>query len=116
MKRIEIKPKYGIIALLFILLLAYALYEARAVILGPRISISNPVDGETLEDPVITMEGKAQNVAWLSLNGRQIFTDEEGHWSEKLILSPGLSIMTVSGRDRFGRERQKSVRIYLRSY
>lgn len=113
MKKIEIKPKYGFFAILFVLLIAYASYEARALILGPRITIIYPRDGEAVQNPLVVMEGEAKNVAWISLNDRQIFTDEDGHWSEKLIVSSGLSIMTVSARDRFGRKTQKSVRIVL---
>ncbi|KKU88962.1 MAG: hypothetical protein UY20_C0019G0003 [Candidatus Yanofskybacteria bacterium GW2011_GWA1_48_10] len=110
---INIKPKYGFLIILLILLIAYSLYQARALLVGPRIWIENPRDGDVVEDPLVIMEGQSKNIAWISLNDRQIFTDEEGNWSEKLLISPGLSIMTVKARDRFGRETEKSVRIVL---
>jgi hypothetical protein len=49
--------------------------------------------------------GEAKNVSYLSLNGRQIFTDESGTFSEKLLLPYGYTIMTLKARDRFGRSR-----------
>jgi hypothetical protein len=112
--KINIQPKYGLLIILFALLIVYSLYQARFLILGPQIWIDNPQDGQTVEDPLVIMEGRAENIAWISLNDRQIFTDEKGAWSEKLLVSPGLSIMTVKARDRFGRETEKSVRIVLR--
>lgn len=112
--RVEIKPKYGILTALFVLLIVYSLYQARFLILGPQIWIDNPQDGRTVESSLVVAEGRSSNIAWISLNDRQIFTDEEGRWSEKLIVSSGISIMTVKARDRFGREVQKSVQIVLK--
>jgi hypothetical protein len=107
------KPRSGILIFLFILLASYSLFEARALLTGPKIWIDNPQDGETLENPLLILKGRSKNIAWISLNDRQIFTDETGAWSEEVIVSQGLSIMTVSARDRFGRETKKSVQIVL---
>lgn len=111
--KVYIKPKYGLLILLFILLMAYSLYQARAILVGPRIWIETPQNGSTMETPLVTVEGQSKNIAWISLNDRQIFTDEGGRWSEKLLVSPGLSIMTIKARDRFGREIKKDVQIVL---
>ena len=112
--KINIKPKYGFLIILLMLLIAYSLYQARFLILGPQVWITNPRDGQTVEDPIVVLEGRANNIAWISLNDHQIFTDEEGKWIEKLIVSSGISIMTVKARDRFGRETKKSVQIVLK--
>ena len=112
--KIDIKPKYGFLIILLILLIAYSLYQARALLVGPQIWIGNPQDGDTVEDPLVIMEGQSKNIAWISLNDRQIFTNEKGEWSEKLLVSPGLSIMTRKARDRFGRKTEKSVQIVLK--
>ena len=112
--KIDIKPRYGFLIILLILLIAYSLYQARTLLVGPRIWIENPKDGHTVEDSLVIVEGQSKNIAWISLNDRQIFTDEKGVWSEKLLVSPGLSIITVKARDRFGRETKKSVQIVLK--
>lgn len=91
------------------LFVVYCLFQARFIILGPQITITSHENGVVVEEAVVTLSGKARNAAWLSLNDRQIFTDEKGLWSEKLILSEGLSIMTLKVRDRFGRERVASI-------
>ncbi|MDP2642111.1 MAG: hypothetical protein Q8P21_02385 [bacterium] len=109
----SIQPRYGILIILGILLVAYSLFEARFLILGPQVWVESPKDGHTVESPLVVVRGRAKNVAWISLNGRQIFTDEEGEWSEKLIVSRGLSIMTVEARDRFGRETEETLRVVL---
>lgn len=112
--KIDIKPKDGLLIIFFILLIAYSLYQARAFLVGPRIWVENPQDGQTVEAPLVIVTGQSKNIAWISLNDRQIFTDEEGRWSEKLLASPGINILTVKARDRFGRETKKSVQIVLK--
>ena len=111
--RINISPKYWFLIAFFLLLIAYSLYQARAILIGPKVWIEHPQDGEALSEPLVTMRGRSSNIAWISLNGRQIFTDEMGGWAEKLIVASGTSIMTVEARDRFGRETKKSIRVVL---
>ena len=114
MKRIVTRPRYALLIIFFILIASYSLFQARALLIGPQIWIISPQDGRVVEAPLVIIEGRAKNIAWISLNDRQIFTDEEGKWSEKLIVSSGISIMTVRARDRFGRETKESVRIVLK--
>lgn len=111
--RYSFRPRHALFTLLGIMFAAYCFFQARALILGPRITITSPQDGAVVSGSLITLEGRARDAAWISLNGAQIYTDEEGYFSEKLILSPGVSIMTVRVRDRFGREKEKSVSIIL---
>lgn len=66
-----------------------------------------------VDNQLVTINGQAKNIAWISLNDRQIFTDEEGRWDEKLLVSPGLSIITLKARDRLGHKIEKSVQIVL---
>ena len=107
---LSLSPKKSLFILLGQVLFLYILFQARFLLLGPQVSIATPQDGETA-GPVVTVSGRARNAAWISLNGKQIFTDEKGLWEEKLIVSPGVSIMTVTVRDRFGREEEESVRV-----
>lgn len=114
MRIANIKPGHKLLfVVLFLLLVGYSLFQARALIVGPRIWITNIEDGYVAMGPLVIVEGQSENIAWLSLNDRQIFTDEEGFWSEKLIVSKGLNVMTMRARDRFGRETENQVRIIL---
>lgn len=111
--KIELRPKHVILVILLLVLGLYTLFQARFLVFGPSITIETHANGEMVESPVVTIGGRGENVAWLSLNGRQIFMDEDGYWSEKLIVSTGTSIMTIEARDRFGRQTAKSISIIL---
>ena len=109
-----LRPRKILLIIFFLLLASYALFQAR-FLLGPQIKITSPQNGQSINEPLVIVEGRSKNVAWLSLNDRQIFTDETGLWSEKLIVSPGLSIIKVRGTDRFGRETTKQIEILLQN-
>ncbi|OHA92376.1 MAG: hypothetical protein A3J09_02825 [Candidatus Zambryskibacteria bacterium RIFCSPLOWO2_02_FULL_51_21] len=109
--KIDFSVRQWIIAALSVLLVLYILFQARFIIFGPQISIESPSDAEVLGSAVIMARGHASNISMITLNDRRIFTDERGAWEEKLLASPGVSIMTVRVRDRFGRENEKSVRV-----
>ena len=110
----KLNPRKLILIGLLAILVLYSLFQARFLILGPRVWIESPRDGEIVKSSSVVVRGVARNAAWLNLNGRQIFTDSRDLWSEKLIVSEGTSIMTVKATDRFGREREDSIRIIFK--
>lgn len=100
------------ITVAFLLLIAaYAIFQGRFIIFGPEISIDSPKDEATLDAGPLVVSGTAKNVSFLSLDDRPIYTDESSHWEEKLIVLPGLNIIKLDSRDRFGREREKTIRV-----
>jgi len=103
----------ALVIFFFVLLVVYALFQGRFVILGPQIQIDTPKDNAILTSNVLVVSGRAENVAYLSLDGRQIYTDKDGNWSEKLIAPLGISILELRARDRFGREIEKTIRVVL---
>lgn len=91
-----------------LLILAYGTYQARFVLAGPRIDIVSPKDGAVFSDPLIHAEGEVHNVARLFINGRQVFTDEAGNFSDTLLLGEGHNIIEMRAEDRFGRTQIKT--------
>ncbi|HYC83482.1 MAG TPA: hypothetical protein VEB60_03000 [Candidatus Paceibacterota bacterium] len=90
---------------------SYALFRAYNLIAGPSLEIQEPISGSTVTDPLITIKGTAKRIAKLSLNNRQIFTDEEGRFDETLLLAEGYTILTVRTEDRFGRKVRKTIEL-----
>jgi len=110
------KKLVGIIALgISILLVAYVLFQAKNLILGPRLTISEPRDGMHLTNELVTITGVAKNVSAISLNDNPIFVDKEGVFREKLIAAPGYSIIKMSVEDRFGRKKTEYIHLVFNS-
>lgn len=83
----------------------FIFFNSRLFIKGPQIEIFSPKNGSSFEDPFIEILGKVQNVSFISIDDNPIFIDESGNFSEKLILSPGVSIIEVYAYDTFKRDK-----------
>ena len=90
------------VVLLIIVIILYVEFQARNFITGPTISLSG--DYESVQyDRELTLRGKAENIVTLTLNGKEIHTDEQGNFEEVVFLEKGYSIVTLYAEDRFGR-------------
>jgi len=95
--------KLVLLAILALVILGYVAFQARFLIIGPVVRLTTetkPVYNERM----IEITGQAENVTYLTLNGRSIYTNETGAFTEKLVLENGYTIMTIRAQDRYGRE------------
>lgn len=60
---------------------------------------------------LIQIKGNAKNATYLSLNGREIFIDKDGTFSEPMALLPGLSVVTIDAQDKFGNGSEKKFEV-----
>lgn len=105
-----------IIAVAVALILAYGGFEARKLAEGPEITIAAPADGSATSSTLVTIEGTAQNIAFLTIDDAPAYTDPEGHFVETLSPPPGYTVFTVAAVDRFGRRTSKSVTFTVLNY
>lgn len=106
-------PKRLLVVVLTLVIIIYGYTHVRAFMAGPLIKVTSPRDGETVEDALVTMTGTANRISQISLNGRQIFTDEAGHFKEELLLAYGYNILELKAEDRFGRTVKETLRLVL---
>ncbi len=92
-----------IVALLLIgLVLSYIVWQARFLLTGPGLALTDTAPLVSNER-FVTISGHATNITRITLNGRQIFTDLYGNFDEAMMLENGYTIATVAATDRFGR-------------
>lgn len=100
------------LTLLFISLISgYAFYQARNVVAGPVIAISEPQNGMTTNQKFIKITGVARNSKKVTLNDRLIEIDETGVFRERLLLSEGYNILEVSAWDKFDKKTEKIIEV-----
>lgn len=92
----------------------YAYFQSREYVRGPVLAIEEPLNGSSSTTSLITLVGRAHNISFLTLNGRRIFTDEQGRFRESLLLPEGYSIMTLEAKDRFGHRAEKRLELVYR--
>ena len=106
----------ALIAVSILFLVGYGLFEARKLLEGPVIVINSPRDGAATSTALVVVDGVAQNVAFLTVNDAPAYTDQSGHFVEKLSPPPGYTVITVAAVDRFGRRASKSVSFTIVNY
>lgn len=103
----------GYLIILFLLgIIGYAIFNSRVLIVGPQIIIESHKSGQTIAiSDLIKLEGKAHNISFFWLNGRQIYTDESGIFSETLLLYPGYNIIWFTAKDKFERVVEQKIEL-----
>ena len=90
------------LTVVLLLILAYAIFQARFLISGPQILLTEIPDlCQNVRQ--ISLTGKAQNISRLWLNDRPIYTDASGSFEEAIVLENGYTIVTLRAEDRYGR-------------
>lgn len=93
----------GLISASVLLALGLVVFQARFLLVGPRISITEEPTSPQNER-YASLSGNAENISRLWLNGRPIYTDMQGNFKEALILENGYTKVTLRAEDRYGRE------------
>ena len=89
----------------------YSFYQIYGFAKGPVLSITYPSSGMTMKKSLIEIRGFVKNASFITMNDNQIFINEKGKFSEKLLLLEGYNVIEVEVKDRF--ERIKSEKLEL---
>ena len=101
--------KLFIFLLLGVTIVGYAIFASRDYLRGPQITIIEPSDGAIMSTSSLPIKGQVKRVRTLLLNGRSIVMDEEGNWSEIILIYPGPNTITLEASDRFKHTTSKTL-------
>jgi len=105
--KIIITPKrirWAVIAIIFLAILSYLVYQLDYLIAPPRLVLDYPAQDLTINSSSIRILGQAEYSVKLTINGQQIFVDNDGRFSQEINLSPGLNTLQIEAVNRFGRK------------
>ncbi len=108
--------RIGLFSLLGLVIIIYSFFQGWKLISGPIIEIYTPQNGATYNETMIEIYGRAYNSSYLNLDGRPIFTDKDGYFKEKLLLSPGYNIIKLDATDKFKAYVEKKLEVILKEY
>ena len=109
---IIITPKFlvAFLVIFFIGLGFFYLYRELSIFISnPRLAITSPLNNFSTEDKSIKIEGVTEKDAKLSINDQSAIVDENGKFSEVLILQLGLNTITIKAVNRFEKESEKVI-------
>lgn len=111
-KRLSIKTL--LVLIFFLLASGYAYSKTKDLIAGPEIVISEPVNGATLEEQAVLVRGEARRIKRLTLNGREIITDENGYFAEEILLNYGYNLISLEASGKFGGQVKKQLELVFK--
>lgn len=88
---------------LFVVIGVYTVLKMHDIIWGVDVIVNGVIDGSTVTEPKITLEGNAKNIEILTINDRIVGVGEDGGFRDSLLLSPGYNIVSIKGDDKFGK-------------
>src|SRR4051812_40596901 len=89
------------LTIFFIIIVLYGIYEAQGLLFGPKIHVST--EKTVVHDPYVKIEGQAQRISSLSMNGKAIPVTENGQFSEPFLLAKGDNRVALQAKDTYGR-------------
>lgn len=109
-KNKNIKWWIGIVSCvsLFLFILFFSYEKMCFVWKGVKISATLETQKES---PLTIIKGNASKATYISLNGREIFIDKNGNFSEEIVVLPGFSVVTLNARDKFGKTAEKKFEV-----
>ena len=109
-------PKYLALVIFFSAVARYTAYQLSGLVHKPQLIITDPMDGAALAAELITIHGRADSLAKLTVNEAPLVLNEDGAFETRLLLAPGYNIIRFSGADRFGRIVEKKLQLIYKSH
>ena len=112
--RVVITPKTYFIALTiiaFLVIFSYIAYQYRSFATPPELNIVYPSDNMTVETSTITVEGKTDTHADLSINQQPISVEDNGSFKIVINLQNGLNYINITAKNRINKEKDLMIKV-----
>ncbi len=108
-KGITVKKILWIVSLiiLFVIIIGYGIWKGQDLIFGIKLEISGIQNNVTVKNSVLELSGIAYHAVSININGRTVSVEENGEWHDTISLLRGYNIISISAKDKFGREKSK---------
>lgn len=90
----------------------YAYYRTLPYRLGPQVELNTPASTFTTDKSPIELSGTTKRINDMHLNGRKIFTDRNGAFTEHVYMHSGYNNITIRASDRFGKYTTQHIEVY----
>lgn len=105
-KSLIITPKRIILVIFILFLIAVGWYfwkELCFLIKPPELEVSQPPTDITVNQENFEIIGRTNSVAYLTVNGEEVYIDKEGNFKKEISLVSGLNIIKIEAKNRFGK-------------
>ncbi len=101
--------KIAIIAVVAIIIIAYAIARSLNYARGPKINLVEPANGATVSSPTVDLIGTIERAHNLTINGNSVPIDELGNFKQTIVVFPGINRLTLLATDQFDRNTETDI-------
>lgn len=106
-KRLEMGLLVGLAAITVL----YGAFRAYPLVAGPSITVYSPADGDYVASSTFEVSGQVKRANVITLQGKPITIDTEGHFSETLVAQAPYTILVLVATDPYGETVTKTIRV-----
>ncbi len=112
MAKLVITPKLitfaGGTGLVFIAVF-YLIFQVSAINRTPSLKVFEPASGSIVKGSVVNVSGEADAGSIVSINGQNVFVDDQGKFSTSLSVAVGQKELAVTAENKFGKQAAQKV-------
>jgi cytoskeletal protein RodZ len=101
--KFRIAQALKIFFLIFIVLSVYLIFQYRAAIFNPMLSVSFPEENSVISSQVLVVTGKTDTNTTVSVNSGLAVLDKDGNFKKAINVFPGKSKVIIKSVNNFGK-------------
>jgi cytoskeletal protein RodZ len=101
------------IAVAAVLCFGYLGWQIYTITTPPTLDIYSPTDNYKTTDTSVVITGKTKPEAQLTINGKAIYIDEQGKFSETVYFVTGHHALTIEAHTKYSRTQVKTIQIMV---
>ena len=103
LKRIKFAQTFKILILLFTVLVAYIIFQYRAAIFNPMLSVAKPTEGEIIKTQEVDIVGKTDPNSTVFINNETASLDKDGNFKKTINVFPGKAKIVIKAVNNFNK-------------
>lgn len=92
------------VGVVLVILLSYLTFQYKDFVSPPSLTVSEPREGQKVTERILTVSGKTDSDAVLTINNQPTTLDADGGFSVEIEIFEGTSEIEIKAKSRAGRE------------
>ncbi len=100
-----VTPKRATMILMIVgicIVFGYLWHQLSYLIYPPNLEITQPASDITVSSKIIELSGNTDPDVNLTINGKEVYVNQEGEFKSEISLDSGLNILRIKVKDKFG--------------
>lgn len=103
-RRIRITLAALLLLILFLGFLSYFFFQYKGFLTGPSLQLDHPSESEIVQSESVRVVGETDPDTQLSINNKVVTVSADGNFEESVSVFKGDFTITVTAKNRFGKE------------